>query len=123
MTPQQFTAKWRRANLSGCSPASKIFLSSATYSAKPNPPPPNFIVTLHEKVHMPGNLTADEQAFKSRWSRIYKHQERQANGYDDFGEFSAHVAHAYRQEVLRLRAILKQNGTDPGEWSDPIPDP
>ena len=71
---------------------------------------------------MPTNLTDEEQAFKKRWSRIYKEQEHEGGGYDDFGKFSAHVAHGYRQEVLRLRAILEQNGIDPGDWSDPIPD-
>src|SRR5438552_1908296 len=50
---------------------------------------------------MPGNLTDDEQAFKKRWSRIYKAQEHQAGGYDDLREFGAHVAHSYRQEILR----------------------
>jgi hypothetical protein len=71
---------------------------------------------------MPGNLTDHEQAFKKHWSRVYKVQEHQAGGYDDFGEFSAHVASYYRQEVLRLRAILQQHGIDPGSWSDPLPD-
>ena len=71
---------------------------------------------------MPGNLTDDEQAFKKCWSRIYKAPEQQASGYDDFGEFSHHVAHSYRQEVLRLRALLQMEGVDPGPWSDPIPD-
>lgn len=71
---------------------------------------------------MPGNLTDDEKSFKKRWSRIYKAQERQARGYDDFGEFSAHVANLYRHEIARLRAILQENDVDPGEWSGPIPD-
>ena len=71
---------------------------------------------------MPGNLTDDEQAFKKRWSRVYKAQEQQASGYDDFGEFSAHIAYSYQQEVFRLRDILQQHGVDPGTWSDPVDD-
>ncbi len=71
---------------------------------------------------MPGNLTDDEQSFKKRWSRIYKTQEHQAHGYDDFGEFSAHIANLYRDEIARLRAILQENNVDPGKWSDPISD-
>jgi hypothetical protein len=71
---------------------------------------------------MPGKLTVDEKAFKKRWSATFLAQKDQASGYDDFGEFSAHVAHSYRREVLRLRAILEKNIVDPGEWSDPIPD-
>ena len=42
---------------------------------------------------------------------------------DDFGEFSAHVAHYYQQEIQRLRALLRQHGVDAGACSDPIPDP
>jgi hypothetical protein len=71
---------------------------------------------------MPGKLTDDERAFKKYWSAVFLGQKDQVGGYDDFGEFSAHVAHGYRQEVLRLRAILEQNGADSGAWSDPLPD-
>ena len=71
---------------------------------------------------MPGNLTDEEQGFKKRWSRAYKAQKHQTGGYDDFGEFSARVAHYYRQEILRLRALLRQYGVDCGVWTDPIPD-
>ena len=69
---------------------------------------------------MPGKLTDDERAFKKLWSAFFLGQKDQADGYDDFGEFSAHVAHGYRREILRLRGILQQNGVSPGTWSDPL---
>jgi hypothetical protein len=66
--------------------------------------------------------SGNDVAAKKRWRRIYKAQEHQAEGYDDFGEFSAHVAYSDRRAILRLRAILQERGVDPGAWSDPIPD-
>jgi len=69
---------------------------------------------------MPGNLTENEKAFKKSWSHAYKTQEHLPGGYDDFGEFSAHVALSYRQEIVRLRTILQQHGIDSGEWADPV---
>jgi hypothetical protein len=71
---------------------------------------------------MPGKLTDDERAFKKLWSAAFTAQKADSRGYDDFGEFSAHIALGYRQEVQRLRALLEQNGIDPESWYDPLPD-
>jgi hypothetical protein len=60
--------------------------------------------------------------FLKRSSQVYKAQLHQAAGYNDFGKIRVHVAHSYRQEVLRVRAILQQNDIDPGAWLDPFPD-
>lgn len=69
---------------------------------------------------MPGKLTEAEQAFKKHWSQGFKTQQTKNGGYDDFGEFSAHVACCYQEEVVRLHRLLQEHSIDPGEWLDPL---
>ena len=69
---------------------------------------------------MPGNLTDEEHAFRKQMSAAYKSQEHAGGGYDDWGEFTAHVAHEYRQEIDRLRELLRQHKVAAGAWHDPV---
>jgi len=50
----------------------------------------------------------------------YQAQEHLPDGFDDWGQFTAHVVHAQRVEIGRLRDLLVQHGIDAGEWDDPL---
>ena len=71
---------------------------------------------------MPRCLSDDEQAFRKHMSVSYKEQEGEEDGYDDWGEYTAHVAHEYHLEIIRLRDKLRHHGVDPGPWDSPLPD-
>lgn len=53
-------------------------------------------------------------------TRAYKGQEHAIEGYDDWGNFTAHVVHSQRSEIERLRRLLDSQGIDPGGWDDPL---
>lgn len=69
---------------------------------------------------MSRQITPEEEATRSAVSHRYKAQEHQADGYNDWGQYTAHVVHCQRQEIARLRAALQGHGLAPGDWHDPF---
>ncbi|MCO6437239.1 MAG: hypothetical protein J5J06_09150 [Phycisphaerae bacterium] len=63
--------------------------------------------------------TADEAATRREMTDAYKRQKEAADGFDDWGKFTAHVVCEQRREIERLRGILQHKGLDPGDWDDP----
>lgn len=41
-------------------------------------------------------------------------------GFDDWGMFTAHVVHAQRVEIERLRHLLREESIEVGQWADPL---
>jgi hypothetical protein len=66
------------------------------------------------------DITPEEEATRKNMSRIYKNQEHNQTGYDDWGKFTAHVVHSQRNEIDRLRTLCQQKGVDPSAWNDPF---
>ncbi len=69
---------------------------------------------------MPRQITNEEDATRKEMSRRYKAQEHDADGYNDWGQYTAHVVHCQRQEIARLRALLQRRNVEPGEWDEPF---
>lgn len=69
---------------------------------------------------MARDTTPDEEETRKLMTGAYKDQEHEPEGFDDWGNFTAHVVHAQRREVARLRSKLSDHGIDPGGWDDPL---
>jgi predicted N-acyltransferase len=58
---------------------------------------------------------------RARQHMIAAYRAQQApEGFDDWGKFTAHVVHAQRMEIERLRRLLREQGIEVGEWDDPL---
>lgn len=64
--------------------------------------------------------TPDEEATRKEMTRLYKTQEHAPDDYNDWGQFTAHVVHSQRLEIVRLRTLLQSRGIDAGDWDDPF---
>lgn len=62
--------------------------------------------------------TPEEAATRREMTDAYQQQKTSANGFDDWGKFTAHVVYAHRQEIQRLRELLTDQGVPLGPWSD-----
>lgn len=69
---------------------------------------------------MPGRTSEDEEETRRLMKLSYKDQQHAPDGFDDWGEFTAHVVHAQRREIDRLRDRLREHGIEPGDWDDPL---
>lgn len=66
--------------------------------------------------------TRDEERTRDRMKRVYNAQKEDADGWNDWGMFTAHVVHDLVQEVGELRGRLESQGVDPGPERDPFED-
>jgi hypothetical protein len=64
--------------------------------------------------------TPEQDATKHEMIAAYKAQEHTSDGFNDWGVFTAHVVHAQRTEIERLRELLRERGIDAGQWDDPL---
>lgn len=64
--------------------------------------------------------TPQEEETRRLMTRAYKGQKYAPNGYDDWGDFTAHVVHAQRGEIDRLRSLIAQQRIDLNLWDDPL---
>lgn len=64
--------------------------------------------------------TADEARTRREMTDACKRQKNGADGFDDWGRFTAYVVCAQRQELERLRALLHEHSIDSGSWDDPF---
>ena len=69
---------------------------------------------------MPGKITQEEVAIRHQMSTTYKGQEASADGFDDWGEYTAHVIYLHRKEIYRLQQLLESKELNPGSWADPF---
>lgn len=69
---------------------------------------------------MARETTEAEERTRHRMIDVYRQQENLPDGFNDWGMFTAHVVHAQRMEIERLRGLLDQNGVDAGDWDDPL---
>jgi len=69
---------------------------------------------------MARDTTPEEEATRHEMIAAYKAQEHSPDGYNDWGMFTAHVVHAQRAEIERLRGLLREHGVEVDEWEDPL---
>lgn len=69
---------------------------------------------------MPRENTSEEATTRREMTDAYKRQKELADGFDDWGRFTAYVVCEQRREIERLRGLLQANGIDPGTWDDPF---
>jgi hypothetical protein len=69
---------------------------------------------------MARSTSPEEEDTRRLMTRAYKGQEHTPDGFDDWGNFTAHVVHAQRAEIERLRKLVGQQGLELGEWDDPL---
>lgn len=69
---------------------------------------------------MARETTAEEAATRRKMTDAYRRQKEGADGFDDWGKFTAHVVCEQRREIERLRGFLETSSVDPGTWDDPL---
>ncbi len=69
---------------------------------------------------MPRSTTNEEEETRRLMTRAYRGQKHAQDGFDDWGDFTAHVVHAQRREIGRLRDLLIDQRIDPDRWDDPL---
>lgn len=69
---------------------------------------------------MPKQTTPAEEHARGRMKNVYNSQKMDAEGWADWGMFTAHVVHGLIEEVASLRDRLVAEGIDPGPERDPF---
>lgn len=69
---------------------------------------------------MARQTTRDEERARDRMKKVYNGQKEDADGWNDWGMFTAHVVNGLIEEVAQLRAKLESKGIDPGPTRDPF---
>ena len=69
---------------------------------------------------MPKQTTREEERTRGAMKEVYNAKKENADGWTDWGMFTAHVVHGLVQEVAELRARLRSKGIDPGPERDPF---
>lgn len=68
---------------------------------------------------MPGKITDLKRDIRRRMSELYSRQKNHDDGYDDWGEYTAHIVYMYQQELDRV-VLLAQDGGVVIAISDPL---
>lgn len=69
---------------------------------------------------MPRQATRAEDSARAEMSQVYNAQKHDADGWDNWGLYTAHVVHGLIEEVASLRARLEAAGINPGPARDPF---
>ena len=69
---------------------------------------------------MPKQTTPAEERTRGCMKSVYNSQKLDADGWADWGMYTAHVVHGLIEEVVSLRARLVAGGVDPGPERDPF---
>ncbi|TWT41011.1 hypothetical protein RAS1_37020 [Phycisphaerae bacterium RAS1] len=69
---------------------------------------------------MPKQTMPAEERTRGRMKSVYNTQKLDADGWADWGIYTAHVVHGLIEEVASLRATLVAEGVDLGPERDPF---
>lgn len=69
---------------------------------------------------MASENSPDEKATRREMTDAYRRQKESSDGFDDWGMFTAYVVCEQRNEIERHGGLLREGGTDPGTWPDPL---
>jgi hypothetical protein len=69
---------------------------------------------------MARSTTAQEERTRDQMSRAFKDEKSRAEGWADWGMFTAHVVHGLIQEVADLRGAMREAGVAEPPNRDPF---